>query len=94
MDPVDGRGNDREWFNSLESPRAPVRHPQKFVTVFGLGTTPLGNAPLACSTLRTWGEDSRDQVRKRSSADANNLAVERLVSLLNEVVAKGALPAL
>ena len=39
--------------------------------------------------------DSRDHVRKQmSSADANNLAAERVIGLLNEIVAKGVLPAL
>ena len=39
--------------------------------------------------------DSRDHVRKKmSSADANNFAAERVIGLLNEIVAKGVLPAL
>jgi hypothetical protein len=38
---------------------------------------------------------SRDEVRKQmSNADANKLAAERVIGLLNEIVAKGVLPAL
>jgi hypothetical protein len=39
--------------------------------------------------------NSRDHVRKQmSSADANKLTAERVIGLLNEIVAKGVLPAL
>jgi hypothetical protein len=41
------------------------------------------------------GSDTRNQVRDpMSDADANNRAVERVISLLNEIVEKRALPAL
>jgi hypothetical protein len=43
---------------------------------------------VTASTKNRYGTDSD------TSHDANNRAVERAISLLNEVVAKGVLPAL
>jgi hypothetical protein len=98
MDPGDGRGDDRLlskirdnfWFSADDigerrtriAPSAPWRR--------GCAVTPPIKNRFEVDIV-----NSRDQVNKQmSSADANNLAAERVICLLNEIVAKGVLPAL
>jgi uncharacterized membrane protein len=59
-----------------------------------LRTLGEGTAVAASAKSRLENVVTDDERARRASAEANKLAVERLVKLVNEIIAQGALPTL